>query len=717
MKRIYLVLALLIVGFGIKAKADEGMWLPHLIQGQTYDEMVRLGVKLTPEQIYDVNNSSLKDAIVRLGGGFCTGEVISSQGLILTNHHCGFNAIQSLSSAGEKNYLERGFWAKTKKEELAAGFSVSFLQKIEDVTKEVTEGLTEDMSLQDRSTKIQKRMSAIQKEYADEKAHISAQVKVFFEGNNYYVFIYQTFPDVRLVGTPPQSLGKFGGETDNWMWPRHTCDFSMFRVYANENNEPAEYSEDNVPYTPKHHLPVSTKGVKEGDFAMIFGYPGSTDRYLTSYGINFATETEFPARVKVRREKLDIYEKYMSMNEENKLKYASKYAGVSNYWKNFMGQTRGLKRLKIADRKKAEEIAFNKWANATPERKALYGNVISLYEEGFKTLHENKMSQVYIVEEAIIGIESLLYAYRFSGLTNPKLTDEELASMAEGLKDKVDGHYKDYIKDLDQEVCAAMLKHYSNDIPTSQQPAEFLKMVAKYKGDFDKMAAAIFKKSIFVDKEKTNAFLNNVKVKKLKKDPMYKLMAMFINHYRTAVVPAVMASNESLEKAKRLYVKGLMEMNPNKAYSSDANSTMRLTYGSIKDYYPADAVHYDYFTTMDGVLEKYVPGDIEFDLPERFVELAKSRTYGDYADKDGELHVCFLSNNDITGGNSGSPVINAEGHLIGTAFDGNWEAMSGDIAFEPELQRTISVDIRYTLWVIDVYAGAGHLVEEMTVIK
>ncbi len=716
MKRIYLILSLIIIGFGIDAKADEGMWLPHLIQGQTYDEMVRLGVELTPEQIYDVNNSSLKDAIVRLGRGFCTGEIISSQGLMLTNHHCGFGSIQSLSSAGEKNYLERGFWAKTKKEELAAGFSVSFLKKIEDVTEEVTKGLTEGMTLSERSAKIRERSIAIQKRYNDEKAHLSGTVKSFFEGNNYYVFIYQTFPDVRLVGTPPQSLGKFGGETDNWMWPRHTCDFSMFRVYADKDNNPAEYSEDNVPYTPKHHLPIAMNGVKEGDFAMIFGYPGSTDRYLTSYGVNFATETEFPARVKVRRNKLDIYEKYMSMNEANKLMYASKYAGVSNYWKNFMGQTRGLKRLDIASRKKSEEQAFKKWANADPKRKATYGNVIDLYEEGFKTLNQYKMSQVYLVEEAIIGIEGLLYSYRFSGLLD-SMSDEDRAKMAAGLASQVDGHYKDYIKDLDQEVCAAMLKHYYNDIPKDQQPAEFLKMVTKYKGDFDAMAAKIFKKSMFVDKEKTLAFLAKPKTKKLQKDPLFQLQDIFIGHYRSVIAPQIASSYESLAKAKRLYVKGLMEMNPNKAYASDANSTMRLTYGSVKDYYPADAVHYNYFTTMDGVLEKYVPGDIEFDLPNRFVDLAKSRTYGKYADKDGELHVCFLSNNDITGGNSGSPVINSKGHLIGTAFDGNWEAMSGDIAFEPELQRTISVDIRYTLWVIDVYAQAGHLVDEMTLVK
>ncbi|MFT5725109.1 MAG: hypothetical protein ACI9JN_002232, partial [Bacteroidia bacterium] len=628
MKKIYLVLALLIVGFGIKAKADEGMWLPHLIQGQTYNEMVRLGVKLTPEQIYDVNNSSLKDAIVRLGRGFCTGEVISDQGLVLTNHHCGFNAIQSLSSTGEKNYLERGFWAMKKKEELAAGFSMSFLQKIEDVTEEITEDLTDDMTLADRSAKIQKRMAAIQKEYTDKDAHISAQVRVFFEGNNYYVFIYETFPDVRLVGAPPQSLGKFGGETDNWMWPRHTCDFSMFRIYADKDNKPAEYSDDNVPYKPKHHLPVSTKGIKNGDYAMIFGYPGSTDRYLTSYGVDFAVETEFPARVKVRRQKLDIYEKYMSMNEANKLKYASKYAGVSNYWKNFMGQARGLKRLNIADRKKSEETAFNTWANADPTRKAIYGNVIPLYEKGFAQLHKNKMSRVYLVEEAIIGIEGLLYAFRFEALAIDTLKEETRSKIAARLNGAVEGHYKDYIKELDQEVCAAMLRNFYNDIPKDQQPTDFLKMVSKFKGDFDKIAAVIYKKSVFVDKAKTLAFLEKANIKKLKKDPMFKIMDMFISHYREVVVPGIQASSESLAKAKRLYVKGLIEMNKNRTYSSDANSTMRLTYGSIKDYYPADAVHYDYFTTMEGILEKFVPGDLEFDLPERFVELAKSRNYG-----------------------------------------------------------------------------------------
>ncbi|MBO6515475.1 MAG: S46 family peptidase [Bacteroidia bacterium] len=714
MKRIYLLLALVFVGFGMKAKADEGMWLPHLIQGQTYDEMVRLGIKLTPEQIYDVNNSSLKDAIVRLGGGFCTGEMISAEGLMLTNHHCGFSAIQSLSSV-DHDYLQDGFWAMKRSDELAAGFSVSFLVKIVDVTDKVTEGLTESMSAQSRSEKIRGRYKDITKEYDDKDAYISSTVKSFYEGNKYYVFVYQTYPDVRLVGAPPQSLGKYGGDTDNWMWPRHTCDFSMFRIYAGKDNKPAEYSTDNVPYKPKHHLPVSMKGVEKDDYAMIFGYPGSTDRYLTSYGVKFATDVDQPSRVKVRRAKLDIYEKYMTQDQATRIAYAAKHAQVSNYWKYFIGQTKGLKRLNVYGKKKSEETAFNTWATADADRKKLYGDVINLYEKGFQTKHKYQLSQTYI-NEAIFGIESIAYAAGFRGLAYSE-SDEDIAAAAAALAMEAPGHFKDFRRAIDEEVCAEMLMHFYQDIPVDQQPADFVKMVTKSKGDFKKIAAKLFKKSIMADQEKVMAFLAKPNVKKLEKDPIYNMMNTFLVNYLVNVRPAMAEANESLNKAKRLYVKGLMEMNPDHRYASDANSTMRVTYGKVLDYFPADAVHYSHFTTMDGVMEKYVPGDLEFDLPKRFIDLAEKREYGKYADKDGELHICFLSNNDITGGNSGSPVINGEGHLIGTAFDGNWEAMSGDIAFEDQLQRTISVDIRYTLWVIDVFAKAGHLVDEMTIIK
>lgn len=716
MKRLVAIVVVAMLSLGQLVKADEGMWLPHLLKSQNYEEMKRLGLKLTPEQIYAVNNSSLKDAIVRLGGGFCTGEMISSEGLFLTNHHCGFGAIQSLSST-EHDYLKDGFWAMKRSDELQAGFSVSFLQRIDDVTERVTEGLTEEMSAADRQKKISEVYKAIVEENTDKDKHISAQVKSMFDGNKYYVFTYLTFPDVRLVGAPPSSIGKYGGDTDNWMWPRQTGDFSMFRVYADADNNPAEYSADNVPYKPKHHLPVNIKGLDKEDYVMIFGYPGSTDRYLTSYGVKWATESDQPARVKIRRKKLDIYEAYMAQDDAVNIQYASKRARVSNYWKYFIGQTKGLKRLNVYDKKKALENDFQAWANGTDARKAEYGDVINLFAQGYAKQNQYELSATYL-NEAVFGMEALVYAYRFGKLNKlikEKASADDINAEAASLKAAMAGHFKDYYAPIDQEVFSAMLSVYYNDLPKDQQPADFVKMAQKYKGDFDKMAAKLFKKSMFVDQAKVSKFLDKPS-KKLAKDPIYKLMASFLNNYYTNIKPHLSESDESMAKARRLFAKGLMEMNPDKKYYPNANSTMRVTYGQVLDYYPADAVYYNYYTTAKGVMEKYEPGDHEFDLPKRFIELYEQKDYGQYG-QDGELRVCFISNNDITGGNSGSPVINGEGHLVGTAFDGNWEAMSGDIAFEKELQRTISVDIRYTLWVIDKFAGAGHLVEEMTVIK
>ncbi|MFT4523731.1 MAG: hypothetical protein ACI8ZN_002687 [Bacteroidia bacterium] len=714
MKKVTLVLAFVIGFLSGTAKADEGMWLPHLIQGQTYEQMVALGIELTPEQIYDVNKSSLKDAIVRLGGGFCTGEMISSEGLMLTNHHCGYNSIQSLSST-TSNYLKDGFWAMKRSDEKYAEFSVSFLMKIEDVTEEMEKNLNENLTVPERAEKIRESSEAIEKRFDDKDNYISSSVKSFYNGNRFYVFVYLTYPDVRLVGAPPSSLGKYGGDTDNWMWPRHTADFSMFRVYADKDNKPAEYSTDNVPYKPKAHLPVSLKGVEKGDYAMIFGYPGSTDRYLTSYGVQYAVDVDQPARVAVRREKLDIYEKYQAQSDAIRLQYAAKHAGVSNYWKYFLGQSTQLKRLHIYEKKKAEEDAFHAWAMADKERKALYGDVIKLYQKGYNQQNQYELYRTYI-NEVVFGIEALSYSASFRAFDRAS-SDEDINKVAARLAGNVEGNFKDYHQPIDLEVTAAMLRHFYNDIPKSQQPDYFLGLVAKNKGDFDKIAAYLFKKSMFGDKARVTDFLAKPNKKKLAKDPFYTLMQSFLATYFGEIRTQLMEAEESLARASRLYVKGLMEMNPAHRYASDANSTMRVTYGQVLDYFPADAVYYNYFTTMDGVMEKFVPGDLEFDLPAKFVELAKARNYGKYADKDGELHVCFLSNNDITGGNSGSPVINGKGELIGTAFDGNWESMSGDISFEKDLQRTISVDIRYTLWVIDVFAGAGHLVEEMTIVK
>ena len=692
------------------ATADEGMWLPMFLN---YDDMQAKGLKLTPEQIYDINNSSLKDAIVRLGRGFCTGEVISSQGLMLTNHHCGFGVIQE-NSTEEHNYLKDGFWAMKKSDELPAGFSVSFLVRMEDVTPKINAELNSEMTESERFAKISEISKAIENE-ATEDGKYSAQIRSFYKGNEFYMFIYETYNDVRLVGAPPSSIGKFGGDTDNWMWPRHTGDFTLFRIYANKDNQPADYAEDNIPYTPKHHLPVSLTGVEKGDYAMIFGYPGSTDRYLTSYGVKLATDKDQPARVKLRRKKLDLYEEGQAKSEKVNIQYASKHASVSNYWKYFIGQTKGLKRLKVYEKKKAQEDAFMEWVNKDNTRKEKYGEVMNLYAEAYKALDNIQLAQTYI-GEAFFGIEILAFASRFSSLAAAIGTEKEAETIAQ-FKAQAKGHFKNYNDEIDKNVFAAMIKAYSEDLPDDQQAPYVKDLVKKYKNDYVKLAEVVFKKSVFSSEEKLNAFLDKPSAKMLEKDPAINMFTEGLNYYRTILGPQFAAANEKLSKAARLYVAGLREMNPDKAYFPDANSTMRVTYGNVLDYYPQDAVHYDYFTTLEGVMEKENPTVDEFVVEPKLKELYENKDYGRYAREDGKMQVCFISNNDITGGNSGSPVINAKGELIGTAFDGNWEAMSGDIAFEDEFQRTISVDIRYTLFIIDKFAGAGHLVEEMTLVK
>lgn len=711
-----LILFLVVIASFSPVKADEGMWLPFLLKNGVYEQMVEKGLKLTAEQIYDINNSSIKDAIVRLGGGFCSGEMISSEGLFLTNHHCGFGAIQE-NSTPEHDYLKDGFWAMNRQDELPSGFSVSFLVRIEDVSDKALEGVTDAMSETERAVKIRANSSKLRKEAVGSSKYLEAQVKSMFKGNAYYMFVYKTYKDVRLVGAPPSSVGKYGGDTDNWMWPRHTGDFSMFRVYAGADNEPAEISTENVPYKPKHHLPISMKGVQEGDYSMILGYPGSTDRYLTSHGVKFAVETDQPSRVKVRRKKLDIYEAQMATSDKIRIQYASKRARVSNYWKYFIGQTRGLKKLNVYDKKKAQEDKFVEWANANPERKAEYGNTMELYQSAFDNQNKYTLHVTYL-NEAIFGTEILAYAYQFTALQsmlkNKKKAGPRLEATVARIQGGVASHFKDYHKPIDVEVFAAMMKFYHKDIPVDQQPAKFVKLVKKFKGDYNKMATWVFKKSIMDDEDKVNAFLKKPKYRKLKKDKAVWLIDMIISNYRNNIRPNMESSSDMLSKAKRQYVRGLMEMNKDKAYAPDANSTMRVTFGNVLGYTSDDGVKYHYTTTIDGAVEKYVAGDDEFDLPAKYLELYKKKDYGQYADKNGNLILCFTSNNDITGGNSGSPVINGNGELIGTAFDGNWEAMSGDIAFEPDLQRTISVDIRYTLWCVDKLAGAGHLIKEMT---
>ncbi len=727
MKKVYIIiLSVVALVSGNTAKADEGMWIPALLT-DNYEEMQRLGLKMTPEQLYSINSSSMKDAIVRLGSGFCTGEIISSKGLILTNHHCGYSAIQKLSTT-TANHLKNGFWAKNHSEELNAGFSVSFLVRIDDITSEVLNGIGDDITGSIRDEAVAKNSSAIKKERSEEGAY-DVDIKEMFSGNKYYAYIYETFGDVRLVGTPPESVGKYGGDTDNWMWPRHTGDFSMFRVYASKDNKATKtYSEDNVPYTPKHHLPVSMKGVEKEDFAMIWGFPGSTDRYLSSFGVKNATDIDQPARVKIRRTKLDVYEKYQTQNEAVDLMYAAKHAQVANYWKYFMGQTRGLKRLNVEEKKQGEERDFQQWVEQGDQgRKDKYGKVLTMYENAYKIYDKKILAETYWME-AIYGIEFVKYGFGFHRLKGiyealetekegKDLVQKQIDATITRMIESTPSNFKDYYAPIDKEVAEAMIGYYVSDIPADQRPADFNALLSKYKGDINKLVANIFDKSILVNQAKAEAFLAKPSGKKLKKDLGVMFSGIMLDYYINDLQAMFAEAEQSRATADRLYKAALFEMHPDKLFAPNANSSMRFTYGQVLDYSPGDAMMYKHFTTMAGVLEKYQPGDHEFDLPANYLAAARKKDYGQYA-KDGEdLQICFLTNHDITGGNSGSPVINANGELIGLAFDGNWEAMSGDIAFEPALQRTISVDIRYVLWCIDKLAGAKHIVDEMTLAR
>ena len=704
-------------------KADEGMWLPMLLGEATYKNMVECGIKLTPAQIYNANNSSLKDAIVALGGGFCTGEIISDQGLMMTNHHCGFGTIQANSST-ENDYLTDGFWAMTKEQEIPADFGVWFLNNISDVTDQVLEGVKDGMDEGERNSIIRKNMSSLKTTASEgkNKDDFAVQVKSFYYGNLYYMFTYNIFNDVRLVGAPPSSIGKFGGDTDNWMWPRHTGDFTMFRVYADKENKPSSYSQENKPLKPKHSLPISIAGVQDGDYAMIMGYPGSTDRFLTSWGVKQAVDVEQPARVKIRGIKLDIMDQEMSKSQKVRIQYASKYARVSNYWKYFIGQSEQLVKNKVFDKKQKIENSFSAWYKSNGLDKT-YSESLPLIENALKNSSKYTIPKVYF-QEAVVGSELILFMLRN---LSPRTPLFKALNSGEGVEDAKDNFlkvaesfYKDYNATIDENTLAAVLSLYANDVPKEFQPELLISLNDKYKGDFKKFASNYFKKSPFKSYDLFKAWLTSDKlsVKMIEKDLVYQLKNEFLDVYRSKVITPGSNFDSDYKKGMRLFVDGLQKMGMNKA--SDANSTMRFTYGNVLPYDPADAVHYDFYTTLEGVMQKEViteDKNHEFYVPQRLKDLYNAKDFGPYARKeDGKLPVGFLSNNDITGGNSGSPVINSHGELIGTAFDGNWEAMSGDIYFEPNIQRTISVDIRYSLFIIDKYAGAKHLIDEMNII-
>ncbi len=693
-------------------RADEGMWLPFLL-GRNYEDMKKHGLNLTQEEIYSINNSSLKDAIISFGG-FCTGEIISKKGLILTNHHCGYDAIAG-SSTKEHNYLDDGFWAKNTAEEIPiAGLNATFIIRIEDVSATINKELNDGMTLEERNAKI-KELTAILTKDAVAGTNYEAFVRDFFEGNEFYLFVKETFNDIRMVGAPPQSAGKFGGDTDNWMWPRHTADFSMFRIYANADNEPAQYSETNIPYTPKHSLPISIKGVQENDYAMILGFPGSTDRYLSSWGIEQAITLEQPKRVDIRAKKLEVMKSYMNKDVDLRLKYSSKYAQVANYWKYFIGQTAQLKKNKVADKKRKLENEFTAFIKG----KDMYKDVLPSIENYYAATKDIVNIKVY-QSEFIYTVDANVSAFRYKfWMDAMKSGNKERADMMLArFNEMVDGYFKDANMELEANVIHDVLEMYIRDIPMDQMGPYTAKIAAKGHKGVDKFTKLMKSKSMFLNKEKFEAFKANPTEKTMMADPLYQLVADMNDAYSKATgTDAIKKANDDLETANRLFVKGLREMQPEKNFYPNANSTMRLTYGNVLPYDPKDGVSYHYTTSIDGVMEKEDPNADEFNVHPRIKEVWEKKDYGQYADKDGNLTVNFLSNNDITGGNSGSPVINGDGHLIGTAFDGNWEAMSGDIYFEPNIQRTISVDVRYILWLVDKCFGATNLIEEMELVK
>ena len=707
----FLLIALMIFLFG--ARADEGMWLPYSINGKNLADMQRLGCKLTAEQIFSFNQPSLKDAIVQFGGG-CTGELISPEGLLLTNHHCGLGQVQAHSSV-EHDYLQEGFWAKSKAEELPnKGLTVSFLTYIEDVTKILLVGVDNNTSEADRATKISENAKTLIKERKGNR-DVEVEIVPFYHGNQYILFVYDVYKDVRLVACPPWGIGKFGADTDNWTWPRHKGDFCIFRVYTAPDGSPAEYSEDNIPMKSKHFLPISLKGVKPGDYTMILGYPGSTDRYSTSGAVKSVIEQEGPAIIACRTTKLDQYRKHMDADPAVFIKYASKQASVSNYWKYYIGQVKQLQRNKVFEKRANQEVAFQKWMNENSDRKAQYGDIFNDIDKYWNHQAKYTKATIYHREAGWRGGEAVAFAVRFRQLNNMienKAAQNEIAARAEAVKGAVQNYFKDYDKETDRDVTIALLNLFYKDINPEQLPAMIKKIGDKNSGDFTQFVNNAFAKSIFVDAEKLNNWIENPK--SLAKDPIFALMSEIINSYIDLTEQAGSVSNS---RAERLYMKGLMEMQKDRNFYPDANFTMRLTYGSVQDCKPANAVTYDYITTLDGVMEKYKPGDWEFDVPAELIKLWENKDYGRYADENGDLVVNFITTNDITGGNSGSPVIDAEGNLIGLAFDGNWEAMSGDLSFENEVQRTICMDARYLVFIIDKMANAQNLMQELKIIE
>jgi hypothetical protein len=706
MKKVWVVVVLLLTtGYLF---ADEGMWVLKELNKQNLDRMRELGFTPSYDDLYSDTNPSLSNAVVIFGGG-CTGITVSETGLIFTNHHCGYGSIQQLSSV-EHDYLKDGFVSQSNEAELPVpGLSVRYLRETVDVSERINSRIAFCGTEYERVIAADSIGQAIC-DSIGENEFLAAEVVPFYSNNSYFLVVYDIYRDVRLVFTPPSSVGKFGGDTDNWMWPRHTGDFSVFRVYANTNNEPAEYNAGNKPYHPKYVAEVSVQGYKENDYAMTIGFPGSTSRYISSWGVRQRIEDSNKPRIEVRGIKQDIWRKAMQASDAVRIKYASKFAGSSNYWKNSIGMNRGLANLDVINRKEAEEVAFTEWVNQDAARRETYGNVLSLLQDGYTATNEYRKISTYLQEAFLSGAEIIRLARMVQSVDVKNSTDDELNIF---LEDRIETFFKDYEPSLDQQSLAAMMKIAKERVPAQFLPDIYEKVDKKYKGDYEKYAADVFKRTKLLSYDNIRKLIKDPKeYEKLKKDPAAELslsvmlsifeLQQFINEHRYDIM-----------KGERLYFAGLKEMHPGKTLYSDANFTMRLSYGSIGGYRPYDAALYYYFSTDKGILEKENPADDEFWVQPEILDLIRSKDFGVYGNPDGTMNLNFLTNNDITGGNSGSPVFDKNARVIGLAFDGNWEAMSGDIAFEPALQRCISVDIRYVLFMIDKWGKCPRIIQEL----
>ncbi|TGE28378.1 S46 family peptidase [Hymenobacter metallicola] len=716
------LLALTLLSFLPSARADEGMWLPLLLKQLNEADMQSKGLKLTADQIYSVNQGSLKDAVVQFGGG-CTGEIISDQGLLLTNHHCGYGQIQQHSSV-EKDYLTNGYWAMSRDQELPnPGLTATFIVRMEDVTGQILAGVpTSNIAEADREKLVQANIARVA-QAAVQNTHYQSFIRPFYNGNEYYMFITEVFEDIRLVGAPPSSIGKFGGDTDNWAWPRHTGDFSMFRIYAGPDNKPAPYSKDNKPFKPRHHLPISLNGIKPGDFTLVFGFPGRTNEYLTSWGVDEVYSLSNPAKIKVRDAKLRILDQDMKASDKVRIQYAAKYAGIANYWKKWIGETRGLKKLDAVTRKQEQEATFMRWAqNGTEAQKAAYAPLLPQLEQHYRAVRDYTLARDYVTEAAL-GVELVAYANSLLPLVDmveKKASAEELATAVARAKKGVAGFFRNYSPATDQKVAAALLPLYAEGTPAALLPAYVKNLQKQYPGKtgWTSYANSLYSKSKLTTEVSAQAVLDEVgkgNVRALADDPAAQLAAAIIANYRATILPAYTTHTDQIALLQRTYVAGQRQMQTDRKFYPDANSTLRVAYGQVATYEPADGVKYDYYTTLDGIMEKADPTNPDFEVPARLVELYQAKDYGPYA-VNGTVPVAFIATNHTTGGNSGSPVINGRGELIGTNFDRNWEGTMSDIMFDPDRVRNITLDVRYMLFVVDKYAGASHLVKEMTLV-